>query len=395
MVRRAPLLVLLLTLAGCRSGQTFENPFQTRVPPPGTAVPGTVPASAGAYDPNANIAPPFTPNTSAVTTEPPAALQPSTSVPAATPAGVAPQYAPPGGFDFRQTQATPVTLPPGTVTQPSATIYRPTATSNSPSQSRWGNGSAATSSGTYDRGVQPGAGGVAQASANSPGGSGAVHALGTSPASSASVGASSGREPPIRVVGPPTHRDEREGDTASSSTISSSSTSRDPREPRRLPQESEPVDIMELPPTGSRSANASTRPVVERTSFRSPSATREGAAPRGTSARRTSEQAAEANPNQAEARPAATNRASYGHDPGYAWMKGKLEYSRIDRRWKLRYIPIDGETDEHGGSVLLPDSPLLDGFEPGDFIAVQGALAGEASAGYAPPYELSRVKRLD
>ncbi len=89
------------------------------------------------------------------------------------------------------------------------------------------------------------------------------------------------------------------------------------------------------------------------------------------------------------------NRASYGHDPGYAWLKGRLEYSNIDRRWKLRYIPIDGQTDSHGGSVMLSESSLLAGFASGDFIAVQGALGGRTSNAFAPEYELTRVKRLE
>ncbi|MDZ7617026.1 MAG: hypothetical protein U1E05_08480, partial [Patescibacteria group bacterium] len=42
----------------------------------------------------------------------------------------------------------------------------------------------------------------------------------------------------------------------------------------------------------------------------------------------------------------------YGFDPSYAWLRGRLEYSQVDRRWKLRYIPVDGNTDQYGGSVV-------------------------------------------
>ncbi len=86
-------------------------------------------------------------------------------------------------------------------------------------------------------------------------------------------------------------------------------------------------------------------------------------------------------------------RSSYQYDPAYRWLKGKLEYSRADRTWKLRYIPITGETDKFGGSVILEDSPKLDGFQAGDVVTVQGALGREDldHAGFAPIYHIDHV----
>lgn len=158
---------------------------------------------------------------------------------------------------------------------------------------------------------------------------------------------------------------------------------------------------MDLPPAGSRSAADRVRPTVERTSYRYADQPRTGSPAVQSAPDELAQQPARAADAPAAAgqddprRRQSTSCASYGHDPNYAWLKGQLEYSHIDRRWKLRYIPIDGQTDEHGGSVVLPDSSLLESFEPGDFIAVQGRLSGKASSGYAPLYELSRVKRLD
>ncbi len=87
--------------------------------------------------------------------------------------------------------------------------------------------------------------------------------------------------------------------------------------------------------------------------------------------------------------------SSYGHDPDYAWLRGKLEYSEIDRRWKLRYIPIDGKTDRFGGSVVLPDPAVLAGCERGDFVEVRGKLGDrDPKKGYAPTYEAAEIKRL-
>jgi hypothetical protein len=88
--------------------------------------------------------------------------------------------------------------------------------------------------------------------------------------------------------------------------------------------------------------------------------------------------------------------ARYGHDPQYAWLKGRLEQSQVDRRWKLRYIPIDGATDSYGGSVVL-DGPQTAGLKPQEFVMVRGQLAaGPQVAGtYAPVYNIEQIEPLD
>jgi hypothetical protein len=89
-------------------------------------------------------------------------------------------------------------------------------------------------------------------------------------------------------------------------------------------------------------------------------------------------------------------RNDYGHGPEYTWLKGRLEYSQIDRQWKVRYIPIDGETDDFGGSVILSDASLLSGYERGDFVEIRGALVDRDSKdnSYAPEYRISQIKKL-
>ncbi len=84
----------------------------------------------------------------------------------------------------------------------------------------------------------------------------------------------------------------------------------------------------------------------------------------------------------------------YGYEPSYAALRGRLEYSQSARQWKLRYIPIDGTTDQFGGSVLLPDSAKLEGFKPGDFVLAHGAIAAASpsSRGFSPRYELSQIE---
>jgi hypothetical protein len=98
---------------------------------------------------------------------------------------------------------------------------------------------------------------------------------------------------------------------------------------------------------------------------------------------------------QTEAGPSLPD-SRYGYDPQYGWLRGKLEFSESDRHWKLRYIPIDGVTDNFGGSVVLMDTPLLSGYERGDFVEAAGKLisASPDKRGYAPKYEVSQLKRL-
>jgi hypothetical protein len=86
----------------------------------------------------------------------------------------------------------------------------------------------------------------------------------------------------------------------------------------------------------------------------------------------------------------------YGFSHDYRWLKGQLEYSAAQRQWKLRYIPIDGQTDRYGGSVVLESVPALSNYRNGDFIQVQGVVRGQdtASSPYAAAYRISRLARL-
>ena len=87
--------------------------------------------------------------------------------------------------------------------------------------------------------------------------------------------------------------------------------------------------------------------------------------------------------------------ALYGYDPNYAWLRGKLEYSQVDRQWKLRYIPVEGDGDDYGGSVALSDSAALSGYERGDLVEVHGRVQSQqVKKGFAPLYEVADIKPL-
>jgi len=87
---------------------------------------------------------------------------------------------------------------------------------------------------------------------------------------------------------------------------------------------------------------------------------------------------------------------SYDHDSAYRWLQGRLEYSQVAEQYKLRYIPIDGQTDRYGGSVVLPDAPELAQFAHGQFVRVEGSMGTSDAAGadFAPIYNATRIKAV-
>ena len=132
------------------------------------------------------------------------------------------------------------------------------------------------------------------------------------------------------------------------------------------------VDIAELPPPGTTSQ---ARPVDS--GIRLASATEELTEGRGGDS--------------------FSSASRYGYDPEYRWLRGKLEYSQIDHRWKLRYIPIDGKTDEFGGSVTFVDATSLGDCRAGEYVEVQGRLGPRPEddrKGFAPEFEVSGIRRL-
>jgi hypothetical protein len=85
---------------------------------------------------------------------------------------------------------------------------------------------------------------------------------------------------------------------------------------------------------------------------------------------------------------------SYSHHVAYTWLRGKLEYSTAAKRWKLRYIPIDGQTDQFGGSVILANSPLLENLRPGEMVTAEGSIGNSPaqSGSFSPLFELRSIK---
>lgn len=155
------------------------------------------------------------------------------------------------------------------------------------------------------------------------------------------------------------------------------------RVPGRLSPSGRVIDIMDLPAAGAASSRESSSRDTSN-GIRLVTAVEEAAGLSNGSASRV---------RRADSFSA---RARYGRAADYQWLRGQLEYSQIDRCWKLRYIPIDGDTDAFGGSVVLRGAALLSGYERGDWVEVRGQL-GSAAAGdsnFAPEYHVTEIKRL-
>ncbi len=340
-------------LAGCRSSQPTTNPFmQTTVPPPGTS--GVVVTPGQPYA--AGITPPMVTQPAPPVVTQPVPVTPAPAPMAAPPPPVTPQgdrFNPPGGsYLYHQSSNQRGQPPPSTNPVALASATAPAA---SPAVA----GAPATvqQAGNIEpRYAQPAAptttiamhGAPQQTSAvtvNANGGN-TIRIVGSAtPAPAGTAAEASHAQPALRMtVGPP------------SGTMQS--TLHDPA--------AQPTAQLTMTTSGGTATTANFA----------------GAAP--------------GNVVAAAFRPAASTAASdYAHSADYAALRGRLEYLQSSRQWKLRYIPIDGQTDQYGGSVVLADSPALAAFQPGDFVAVAGSLAvGGAVSGYAPHYQLASIQLL-
>ena len=153
----------------------------------------------------------------------------------------------------------------------------------------------------------------------------------------------------------------------------------------RQPRPSDgPIDIMDLPPVGT---SGSSKPRFVDVNVRQAAATEDVSSASGGSGSLQS---------KTGGLRSSSDQSRYGYDPKYKWLRGRLEHSQREGRWKLRYVPIDGETDDYGGSVVLADVSRLSGYERGDFVEVHGQIGqtAEEGQGYAPDFKISRIVPL-
>jgi hypothetical protein len=72
----------------------------------------------------------------------------------------------------------------------------------------------------------------------------------------------------------------------------------------------------------------------------------------------------------------------FAHAPDYAWIVGRVEYSSINKQWRLRYASVD-EVDRFGGHVVLVQNQHVAYLVDGMLIQVRGHLVNPDSTGPA------------
>lgn len=387
MKRLLLLICVFVLLPGCwgRSSNSATDPFfgYTRIPPPGT---GSI------YGQSADPYYPGMPNTGATSIGRPNGAGPST-LPAnpGTMLRVAPNATPlritPDSGSSTLPNSSPITgpaassqTPPGS-TAPSTTAPSTTAPSGSSGGSRYlppngfnYQGRFGSPMGNSATRVPPPA--LASRLGLEGTNSAAPHLAdpSTKPADS-TVGNVASRAPILQTIPP----------RPQATTISNSTGAAVPGaslQPGRSAARGQGVDIMDLPDASSSTTPDRTSANRQGNAFRLVSATEDA----------TGQSKVVAAVALSGGSVASTARGRYGHGPEYRWLRGKLEHSQVDGCWKLRYIPIDGVTDDFGGSVVLPDASLLTGIERGEYVEARGKIGPrEATEGFAPTYLATQI----
>lgn len=311
---------------------------------------------------------------------------------ATTAPGTAPPYQPPGGYNFSGVAAERQDPAPAAPGEPGDRIAIPVAARSDPD-------AASTLAHRGEAKSWPGA--IADDASTTPGATAATSsAVATAvppisvsdpasppPTTRSATGELAGRDQVVGTIQPGAR-----GSTGSPSGRFSprAVTSAEP-EPRRLDGSPRPVDIMDLPPARSTS---SSEPSANSDGIRLVSGIEEVGDPAASS---TQKSGSSTTTRRAGGLGTSSPRARYAHDPEYQWLRGRLEYSQTARRWKLRYIPVEGTTDEFGGSVVLANPSQLSGYERGQFVEVHGRLGPAAQGddqGYAPEFEIAEIERV-
>jgi hypothetical protein len=72
--------------------------------------------------------------------------------------------------------------------------------------------------------------------------------------------------------------------------------------------------------------------------------------------------------------------APYAYDENYTWLRGVLRFDAAAGMWSMTYSASPSADDEHGGTLIVADSPLLIPFKPQAVVLLRGGLDAEQSA---------------
>lgn len=72
--------------------------------------------------------------------------------------------------------------------------------------------------------------------------------------------------------------------------------------------------------------------------------------------------------------------APFAHDADYTWLRGVLRFDDSTGNWTMIYSDNPAPDDEHGGKLLVTDSPLLEQFKPQAVVLLRGEIDQQQSA---------------
>jgi hypothetical protein len=89
-----------------------------------------------------------------------------------------------------------------------------------------------------------------------------------------------------------------------------------------------------------------------------------------------------------------TAHPKFAHDASYHWLVGRLDYSKIQNAWTLRFASVEDE-DRCGGSVTLEDDRRLREFKSGQLVRVEGNLLNPEDPQAHPAYQVRDIQLLE
>lgn len=89
-----------------------------------------------------------------------------------------------------------------------------------------------------------------------------------------------------------------------------------------------------------------------------------------------------------------TAHPKFAHDPNYHWLVGKLDYSKIQQAWTLRFASVE-EDDRYGGSVTLMEPGEMKEFRSGQLVRVEGRMENPDDFHARPPFRVQSIRAVE
>lgn len=88
--------------------------------------------------------------------------------------------------------------------------------------------------------------------------------------------------------------------------------------------------------------------------------------------------------------------APYAHDAEYKWIRGVLRFDAGSGVWTMTYSENPSADDEHGGKLLVADTPNLESYKPQAVVTLKGEVDAQqsTSAGRAV-YRADTIEQLE